>query len=126
MYVYSFLKGKNMFQSMIILDSSELSVRLRDTLTQAAHNNHLYHYDAEQLYDWVIMRAFSNILFLKVHGHVRNFLPNDLFETIYREIGFDVEIQVNQYILGHRLSFLQNEKVKMLVTYKDIVIVRSF
>ena len=115
-----------MFQSMIILDSSELSVRLKDTLVQAAHNNHLYHYDAEQLYDWIITRAFSNVLFLKVRGHVRNFSPNDLFETIYREIGYDVEIQVNQYVLGHRLVFLQNEKIKMLVTYNNIVIVRSF
>lgn len=115
-----------MSQSLLILDAAELSFRLRTLITQTAHNNHLYHYDSEHLYDWVIMRAFSNILFLKIHGHVRNFLPNDLFETIYQEIGFDVEMQVNQYILGHRLIFLKNEKIKMMVTYNDIVIVRSF
>ncbi len=115
-----------MSQTMIILDSSELSVRLKKLLTHAANSNHMYHYDAEALYDWVVMRAFSNLLFLKVRGHVRGFYPNDLFETIYQDFGYEVELQLNQYILSARLNFLQNESVKMLVTYKDIVIVRSF
>lgn len=115
-----------MTQSLIILDSSELSVRLKGLLAHAAHSNHLQHYDAEDLYDWVVMRAFSNLLFLKVRGHVRGFHPNDLFETIYQEIGYEVELQLHQYILSARLTFLQNESVKMLVSYNDIVIVRSF
>lgn len=113
-------------QSLIILDASELSVRLRELLTLSAQRQHLYHCDTEDLYDWVVTRAFSNLLFLKVRGHVRGLQPNDVFETIYQEVGYETEFQLNQYILSARLTFLRNESVKMLVSYNNIVIVRSF
>lgn len=113
-------------QTILILDCAELYCSLEYNLKIMASKHHLEYTQYEDLYDWVITTSISNILHLTVKGHVRNLTRNDAYRMIYDEIGFDLEVKMAFFIDQQQIRFLKGETVKMLVTYRDVLIVRSF
>lgn len=112
-------------QSILILNCPEIYRKFHQPLEYLAFKHSLRYLDFEDMYDWVIKTAMSNILSLKVKGHVRNLIGHDVMNEIYSEIGQRLEYELLQFIQSQRVQFLQNETIRMLVTQNDMVIVRS-
>ncbi len=112
-------------QTILILNCPELYHKFHKALTFLAAKHNLFYLDFEDMYDWLIKNGMSNLLSLKVKGHVRNLFKHDVLNEIYSEIGQRLEYELLQVIQSQRVQFLQNETIRMLVTQNDMVIVRS-
>lgn len=114
-----------MSQVLIIIDIAGISQRIMPILAGTIRNYHIPLTDIESTYDWLIAEALEKILSSTVAGHVRGHSRHDIYRCIYDEIGSPIEHYVRQVIAGNGLQFLEKERVKVLVTYKDLVVVRS-
>lgn len=112
-------------QSMLIFETVGLKEKLLPLIDRACRYHNFETHDVEFVYDWFVTRAISNVLQLVVKGHVRNLLQHDVLEVMYVDHGLDIELYINDLFLRNQLRFFQNEVVKVLVTYRDIIIVRN-
>ena len=114
-----------MSQIMHILDVSGISQRILPRLHDLIHVHRLNQQDIERVFDWCIAESFHRLLQVRVQGHLSNHQSHDVYACIYDEIEYEIELAMNQLIYGNNLYFLKSDAIKLMTTYRDLIIVRS-
>lgn len=112
-------------QSILIVDCNYIYKWMEPELLRLATQHSLLYHDFETMYDWMLTHAMSRVLTATVRGHVLGYMHDDLLAVIYSEIGLQLESLLHQYVRQQGIEFLKGETIKMLVTYKDVIIVRT-
>lgn len=116
-----------MGQTLVITDGSNLYAGLKD---------HIYFYarewglqsDFERLYDWLIAETFYRVLNAHSASHIRIELTNhhDLYRCVWNDLRDHLHCSVQAHIDANRLNFLTCSRIKILVTFREIVFVRIY
>jgi urocanate hydratase len=114
-----------MTQSMVILSITEFSFTLRQHLISAQYEHRLSPDEFEDLFDWVVTEAMTRILHFNVKGHVRCHNPHDIYRIVYDEVGAMAELWLSRAFVQHKLFFMQDETIKAMITFDQILLVRN-
>lgn len=113
-------------QTLIILDGRGLTFNLREDITAAYRQYHISD-ELEYFYDWMLMEGFRQAICMSIREHrftIEHLDVNHLYRAIFDEIGPMIVSVIKDFIAVNQLSFLAHNRVKMMITYNDIVIVR--
>lgn len=113
-------------QHLIVIDLSSLTSKMLPKIQATAQAFRIQPEEMEPLFDWLINQAMSNVMYLEVKGHLKNHFPNDVFKLVHDTIGYELEAELLHLFNLHRLLFINHETVKTLVTYHQLLVVRSF
>ncbi len=116
-----------MSQVMFLLDGSNFYSVIYPQLCRAAQEHNVQVSELESLYDWVIIEAIRRVVTVQVANHVRvdNHYRHDVYRCVYDSIGYTVEQFVVTFFGTNNIQFLKHANLKILVTYRDIVIVKK-
>lgn len=82
--------------------------------------------EEEDLYDWLVTEALQRVLQLIYRASVGAHYRHDIYKNVYDSIGAEFQYHVKHQILHvHRLSFLQGQKVKILVAGDTLFITKG-
>lgn len=115
-----------MHQSIIVLDTSNYHKKLLEHIEPHLTCSFIEYTEIELIYDWCMMRALNDVCHIKVQGAVHNLEINDFYRIIYEKVGMEFMLAVEYLINENRIFLLANEKVKALVTFNTLIIVRTF
>lgn len=116
-----------MGQTLVITDGSHL---------YSALHGIIFHYakvwgiedDFERLYDWLIADGFYRELNARSPSHIK--LDNPRYHDLYKCVYNDLEYQLRKHIVAHietnKINFLNSSKIKILVTYRELVFVKTY
>lgn len=109
----------------IILDGSIFNSYFLDKLYGLGKKYKIFDDDQERLYDWVITEAIRKVTETIVFRHINvdNHVGHDVFQCVYDEIGLEVENTVRTVFAPEGVRFLRGNRLKILITFRDIFIV---
>lgn len=113
-------------QTLIILDARGITSLLREDITHAYREYNITD-DIDYFYDWMVMEGFRQAICMQIREHrftIAHLEKNHLYRAIFEDIGPLIVSVVREFVRYNNLSFLSHNRVKMLITYNDIVIVR--
>lgn len=114
-------------QTLIITDGSLIYARISDKVRHYAKEWGLED-EFERLYDWLVVEAFIRELRCRTSNHVKlyNFNYHDLYKCVYNDIMTLISLCVREHIQVNNLNLLNCANVKILVTFRELVFVRTF
>lgn len=114
-------------QTLIITDGSSLYAAINQKVRHYA-NEWGIEYDFERLYDWLVTEAIVRNLQCHTSNHIKidNRVHHDLYKCVYNDILNDITLHVGHHIRVNRLNFLNCASVKILVTFRELVFVRTY
>ena len=118
-----------MGQTLVIVDGRGIYSQLKNVVDNLVHTWMLPGDEAhERLYDWLVVEGFKRALQIEVPYHIplNRLLHDDLYKCIFDHVGVMVTNAVMDLIHSSKLGFMQCARVKMIVTYDDIVLVKTY
>ena len=118
-----------MSQTLIIVDGRDLFAQMRHGIYDMVRVWNLPGEHAfENLYDWLVIEGFRRAIRIQVpyHVDVTQVPYNDVYKCIFDHVGEMVTRMVLELIEANRLTFLRGSRIKMIVTFEDIVLVRNY
>lgn len=116
-----------MGQTLVITDGSNLYAGLKDHIAFYAREWGL-HGEFERLYDWLITETFYRVLNAHSYQRIRVDQVNyhDLYKCVWSDLQDQLTLSVQAHIAANRINFLSCSRVKILVTFCEIVFVRIY
>lgn len=113
-------------QTLIILDARGITYQLKEDVIRAYREYNISE-DFDYFYDWMIMEGFRQAICMQIEEYRFTLLhleKSQLYRAIFEDIGPLIVTVLREFIRTNHLSFFAHNKVKMMVTYNDIVIAR--
>lgn len=111
-----------MSYSITIVSVKEFTSVFKQDIGKLSYTWHMPISDCEILYDWLIREAFKRILRdCLIQDHWRH----DIYRCIYDDYGCFLEYVIKRLIKNHHLTFVKNEKLKLLIAGDDVLIARG-
>jgi hypothetical protein len=80
----------------------------------------------EDIFDYCIARTLSVMLNLFVKGRVLNLPHNDLARVICDSLSPTLTVVIQNVLSGYKIVLNPEEKVKVMCTYDEIILIRYF
>lgn len=112
-------------QTTLIFETVGLKDLLQPYLVSLCSDHRFFTHDIEEVYDWFVTRAVRGVLSIVAGGNVRGFPFSDVLETMYCERGIELEVYIQELFAKNGISFHKGEVIKVMVTYRDLIVVRN-
>lgn len=116
-----------MGQTLVITDGSNLYSALHGIIRHYAIEWGIEH-DFERLYDWLIADGFYRELNARSPHHIKldNPYHHDMYKCVYNDLEFTLRTNIVAHIKANKIDFLACSKIKILVTYRELVFVKTY
>jgi hypothetical protein len=115
-----------MAQILVILDGQNVFNEVYYPLLAEAKALRIQPCDFEDAYEWVVKEAFSRHMQGQVNAHLMSgHYGFDVYKCLFDAIGFQAQCAIKRLVDAYQLYFFKHQKVKMMVTYKEIIIVKT-
>lgn len=81
--------------------------------------------EREILYDWLVTEAINNIMIFKCHNNVQYHYRHDVYKCVYTEYRYRIENHINNQITQHKLTFLRDNFIKVMVAGDSLILARG-
>lgn len=116
-----------MGQTLVITDGSHLYSALHNIILHYAKEWGIDD-DFERLYDWLIVDGFYRELSARIPTHIKldNPYHHDMYRCVYNDVRNILHSNIAAHIAVNKLNFLHSSKIKILVTYRELVFVKTY
>ena len=121
-----------MGQTLVITDGSNLYSALHGLIRHYAIEWGIEH-DFERLYDWLIADGFYRELNARSPHHIQvdtpyqyNMYNRDMYKCVYNDLELTLRSNIAAHIAVNKIDFLASSKIKILVTYRELVFVKTY
>lgn len=113
-------------QSIVIVNISMFTARWFSLIKQQLIDYRLGLEFAEKLYDYCVVKAFELAMESEIaRNKIRIDYQHDVFELIFFDLQSEMVPQLRSVIESNGLIFHNFHRLKFLVTYDSLIIVRS-
>lgn len=84
------------------------------------------HHESENVYDWCVRQALSNVLIYSFGARLKEHYRDDLAINAYGRIGYDFEFFMREKIKLNNMRFNERLPVKALVSGDLLVITQGY
>jgi len=112
--------------SIIILDIRPYKNIILERIKEQCDYFNIKEAQFEDIFDYCIARTISIVLDLFVKGRVLNLPHNDMARVICDALSPTLIIVIQNVLSGYKIVLNPKEKVKVMCTYDEIILIRYF
>jgi hypothetical protein len=112
--------------SIVILDIRPYKNIIFEKIKEQCDYFNIRETQFEDIFDYCIARTISVILDLFVKGRVLNLPHNDMARIICDALSPTLTVVIQNVLSGYKIVLKPKEKVKVMCTYDEIILIRYF
>lgn len=112
--------------SILIVKIAQYKPYLIEAIVNASHEHHIKEEDQEDLFDYCIAKTLDSVLRLRVRGRVLLAPDHDLYRIVYSSVQYVFQKCIQNTLYGYGITLHPGERVKIISTYDEIILVRYY
>jgi hypothetical protein len=112
--------------SIVILNIRPYQNIIIEKIKEQCITFHIKEEQFEDIFDYCIARTLSLVLDLFVKGRVLNLPHNDLARVICDNLSPTLTVVILNILSGYKITLNPKEKIKVMCTYDEIILIRYF